>query len=256
MATPRQQEIKRKLKARERAIEGFVNRLDRFLEVNVQEILGEVESGSIKGIEAARILGGLQTALVEAGMQRELGRLIAIYGDELEEIQAAVGKVAGRAVPFSNLDMDTIEALIQFDADMVQSRIFTYIDDVKATVMQSLIAGSPVNLKALHQDYGLPALGNIKTEVSTTIAGFQRSVSQKKAQDVGLELFLYLGPDDDVTRPFCEERVGQVFDIDQIRDWDNGQGLPADIYLGGYNCRHQLVPVTEEEAREEYGYRG
>lgn len=255
MATP-QQQIKRKQAQRENAIDSFISRLDRFLRLNLDEILGEVESGSIKGIEAARVLGGLQTALVEAGLQEELGRLIAIYGDELEEIQAVVNSVSKARTAFSSADLDVIESLIQFDADMVQSRIFTYIDDVKATVMQSLIAGTPPNLKALHRDYGLPALSNIKTEVSTTIAGFQRSIQQKKSQDVGIELFLYLGPDDDVTRPFCEERVGKVFSSNEIREWDNGQGLPADIYLGGYNCRHELVPIPEDEAREDYGYRG
>jgi hypothetical protein len=121
--------------------------------------------------------------------------------------------------------------------------------------MRSVLVGARPDIGALHSDIGGAAISESKTVINTAIQGFNRAVNEKKAKDLGLTLFLYVGPDDDVTRPFCQDRVDQIFTQEEIDSWDNGQGLPADVYLGGYNCRHHLRPLTEELAAE-LGYDG
>lgn len=65
--------------------------------------------------------------------------------------------------------------------------------------------------------------------------------------------FLYVGPLDEVTRPFCEEWAGQVLTRDEIDALDNGQ-LP-NVFLtgGGYNCRHSWLAVASEELADLSG---
>lgn len=60
------------------------------------------------------------------------------------------------------------------------------------------------------------------------------------------DFFLYTGPDDKVTRPFCNKHVDKIrskVEIDQLR---NGQ--IDDVFLsgGGYRCRHVWRPVKKE----------
>jgi len=47
-------------------------------------------------------------------------------------------------------------------------------------------------------------------------------------------------------RPFCRERVGKVYSIEEIRAMDNGQGLAVEYFCGGWNCRHRWVAFSGE----------
>lgn len=64
----------------------------------------------------------------------------------------------------------------------------------------------------------------------------------------------YGGPIDGVTRPFCRAHhtrlTGQVYTLAALNSLDNGAGQPkpVSVYLGGYGCRHNLQPMTRDEA--------
>lgn len=88
-----------------------------------------------------------------------------------------------------------------------------------------------------------------------------RSVQAHRAEEQGYEYFKYFGPDDRITRPFCDPLVGRVFSREEIDEMDNGQTGSGSVMLagGGYNCRHHWQPVKREwfddetwsDAREE-----
>ncbi len=60
-------------------------------------------------------------------------------------------------------------------------------------------------------------------------------------------MFMYIGPVDKVTRPFCLQHVGRVYTRARIARLSNGQ-LP-DVLLtgGGYNCRHLFESVAKSD---------
>jgi len=71
--------------------------------------------------------------------------------------------------------------------------------------------------------------------------------------DLGLEFYLYEGSKKDSTRHFCTERFGQYFHKKEIESWASlnwGGKIPSTnssnifVYRGGYNCRHQIIPVS------------
>lgn len=88
-----------------------------------------------------------------------------------------------------------------------------------------------------------------QTQVNTSLASLQRKLHMRTAdtlQQTGEEvLFLYMGPTDERTRPFCKRLVGKVISRKQLAGLSNGSGLPVRTSAGGYNCRHDLVPVTK-----------
>lgn len=78
--------------------------------------------------------------------------------------------------------------------------------------------------------------------------------AERAADAMGEEIgYLYDGPEDRKTRPFCDKVVGKVYTLKALRRLDNGQGLPVDIHRGGYRCRHRLSPISLDDARDE-GY--
>jgi hypothetical protein len=78
----------------------------------------------------------------------------------------------------------------------------------------------------------------------TAVATFSRQVDQIGTSGTPDELFLYAGPADTRTRPFCRARVGKVFTRADIDAMDNGQLPNVLLTGGGYNCRHAWKAVS------------
>lgn len=96
--------------------------------------------------------------------------------------------------------------------------------------------------------------GQVKTIANTALSRIQRRVQNVAALDIPEEerVFLWSGPDDDkVIRPFCDVLAGYVLTPKQIGSLDNKQGLSVAEHGGGYNCRHTLVPMTRDFAKQK-----
>lgn len=67
------------------------------------------------------------------------------------------------------------------------------------------------------------------------------------------EWFLYAGTEIKTTRPFCAERHGKVYSRKEAEKWNklDWEGKKGDFftYAGGYNCRHQIMWITEAAAK-------
>lgn len=82
---------------------------------------------------------------------------------------------------------------------------------------------------------------------------YSRNYDQIVSNDLGFEWYLYSGNLVEDSRDFCEARAGKYFHIKEIRSWaklswqGKAAGTTADniqTLLGGYNCGHDLRPVT------------
>lgn len=90
----------------------------------------------------------------------------------------------------------------------------------------------------------------VNTYVNTQLAGFDNS-SQKTIGDLaGLDSYVYIGPLNNNTRPFCRRLLEnkQLFTENQVKAMDNEQGIPVIRYCGGYNCLHEWMRVAKEWA--------
>lgn len=244
-----QRQLRRNLELSDAQIAAFIGKLRTFLERSLVDILDGLDEDDIRAEEAASVLGSLMSSLDRAGLRDELAEITAIYGKDIEYIEQAFREAGAARRVFSEVDLDTVQTLIDFDVSALQDNVGAYVSDIRSAVMRTVMSGERPDLKTLVREFTDRAIRNAETELRTGLSAFKRTLTLSKADEVGFEWFLYVGPDDEVTRPFCQERVGKAFSIEQIREWDNEQGLPAEIYLGGYNCRHDLRPISEEEAR-------
>jgi|GEM_PF-1975349 len=69
-----------------------------------------------------------------------------------------------------------------------------------------------------------------------------RAGAVEQSTKLGTEWFRYDGPKTGC-RKFCADHLGKIYNISEIEQMNNGQGLPVLYFMGGYNCRHRWVPV-------------
>jgi hypothetical protein len=111
-------------------------------------------------------------------------------------------------------------------------------------------------------------LANVRTTANTAQAIADRSYSAAVNEELGIEYFQYLGGEIPTTRPFCEHREGAIYHRKEIEAWGDGKNSAGinDIrngtwdgridgtdsrsiftFVGGWNCRHFLVPVIKQK---------
>jgi len=105
-------------------------------------------------------------------------------------------------------------------------------------------------------------IGNIKdrlgirqdqaiTKSADVIQSFHTQARVEHFTDAGVEWFLYDGPRDERNRPFCAHFVGKRVTTKLLdshaMDFERKHPLPPSVSLGGYNCRHELVPLVDED---------
>lgn len=111
-------------------------------------------------------------------------------------------------------------------------------------------------------------LRHIKTNALTAQAVADRSYSAAINETIGAVYFEYLGGEIPTTRLFCQHREGEIFHKSEIEQWGRGINSAGidDIkdgtwagridgtdeksiftFVGGWNCRHYLIPVESDQ---------
>lgn len=161
----------------------------------------------------------------------------------MEEIAKA------RSLDLPSEHIETLIAARQISIGNIQHQMR---DDLQREVRRALVAGyGPDVLRKRLEERGFE---NVQTEAQTAVSRFNNLLTFENAAATGTRTFKYFGPVSAITRPFCRAHAGQVFTIEEINQMDNGQGLPVLESLGGYNCRHYWIAVSE--GRQETEDRG
>jgi uncharacterized protein (DUF2164 family) len=115
--------------------------------------------------------------------------------------------------------------------------------------LRKFIEGTPENAPFLNR--------YIKQTTNDSVMTFNAEYIQTISDDLGVEYYLYAGTLIEDSRSFCQARSGRYFTTDEVKAWANLKGWQGRmagtnsntifIYRGGYNCRHQLWPVSKEQ---------
>jgi hypothetical protein len=178
-----------------------------------------------------------------------LGDSIAYFEVSQLDIVEMTNKAMKAIDPnFVSGDINLISSTIQrasasvFDDSVIPS-LSKSIKDAVNTV--AIIGSTKAPLDALAQSFQRATSANT-TQARLKISEFGRSVQAINADQAGIDLFMYVGPKDGITRPFCRKLVGKVLSKSQINKLNNGQGAgPVLTAGGGYNCRHSWSPVSK-----------
>lgn len=160
--------------------------------------------------------------------------------------KAAVNTLANTAVT-NNVELlkDTLNNAISNNTNVL---------DLQKLLEQQVI-GTDGKLGALSK-YAKQEAGSLFTKA-------ERNYTAAISKEFGIEFYYYAGGEIDTTRCFCQQRHGKTFHKKEIEAWGNGKttagglsscGYPWDGFeagtdsstiftnLGGWECRHTLVP--------------
>jgi len=113
----------------------------------------------------------------------------------------------------------------------------------------------------LHRIYASDRLGNNLRRYATGYATdslnqYSATLTLTTANEQGIDTFEYYGDVIRDSREFCKKHVGKEYTADEIRkiwegSWSGKAAGDPFIVRGGYNCRHQWLPVVEPKDKTE-----
>ena len=239
--------ITKEAKKTDKRIESFVADFSTWFKASVGDLLDDIKDNN----EPVLALGGLINGMYERGLKPELNKIAGLYGSELATVKR---ELARDGLEWQVVNEDTVEALIQFRVEDIENRAGETIGSLRPMVLESIITGERPDFDKLEEQIGSRLTSYAKTELDTSIAAFNRTLTFNQGQAVGIEQYLYIGPFDKITRPFCRDvlasRSPAIYSIKEIASMDNGQGLSVIQTGGGYNCRHIWSPVPKGREKE------
>jgi hypothetical protein len=234
----------KELKAEKRAADQFgtvYKKATRRLVRSLEETLKQTTPSALLSLPNDQLI----ELILVGGLSDSVEDFIEQQNKLLDAINESISAVEPTWTPlFIESEVDAIRTLtVQnvFDDIVVP----TVAKNVKESLTSMVIDTPPamaISNLALTLERGA---GTLQTEVRTKISQFGRSVNMIAADAVGLDHYLYTGPRDGITRPFCRPLINKVVDKTQLAKLNNGQGLSVRTSGGGYNCRHSWSPVTE-----------
>jgi hypothetical protein len=190
-------------------------------------------------------------AQVRSRLEQEGERLTGVVGQRAIEAVAAV-----LGAPPATLSVDVrreLDAIVGGQVADVVAVFKLAREEMRDAVARGITSGGSLadvieEVRARLSTTYLRASAAVDAAIMAV--GRRAVVSAARELEGELDLvYVYVGPRDAKNRPFCKLWVGKAV-TDPAR-LDNGQGLPADDYCGGYNCRHSWAPTTVETAVAE-----
>lgn len=211
---------------------------------------GRVVGVAVRAAQAAALRDQVRQVLETAGYDT-LIRAAAQTSSDAVVAAVLSAKTAAEVASLRQSVGPTLQALRALAA----SDLFQEGDEVATALTraltQHLFSQRPVSAIVAELENGLDrAESEVTTLFDTQVSIYGRQVEQLATEDLGMaQPFMFLGPMDAKTRPFCARYVGRVLTRAQIEALDNGQLPNAFLTGGGYNCRHTWVAVESEELR-------
>lgn len=233
MATQRERALRaaeRRIEYYEAKIMALLSAYERSLSSELRERLRTDDFPFAGGVGSVAILGGFDS-MSERSRSAVLEEVALLYGDMFQDTVNDLPEGVDVGLSQQTLENYVYEKLKEF-SDILGAQI----SRVRSQVLEGALVDGQLFLPEVKLS------GNAGESIMSGLVIFSRAITASSLND---EMkVLYVGPQDSRNRPFCAARVGKIFTMEEALAWDNGQGLPAVIYCGGYGCRHFLQPVV------------
>jgi hypothetical protein len=251
--------ISRKQKKHVKMVENSVKKLQD----NIMTMMSDLpkKNGNLIGlktsIKQAQKIHKDINKIFETEWSASTRKVIDDFQDASKMIEKSFS-IVGESVTFTGLDKTSMKIL---GDGMWQDylNVGTQKRDMVVQAMyDQIIAGGPYSnlintiqaaLQGSLSPAGRPLAQYARLFARDGIMNFSNQVTLKKAEEIGIKHFLYVGNIIATSRKFCKTRAGKVYTKKQIDGWKfkwSGKSGPAYTHRGGYNCRHHWRPVRPE----------
>lgn len=271
------QDFLRDLSATDKAAEDLLASMTALQQRTATRLAGmladlDISAGRLAATEAniakaAEIMGELERGFADPKWQAAVGRY-------LKGFDAINATVVGYVSELGSVDSAMMLALRQqfkvtaaeylLSAQSFSARMLTPLANEtlahvagNATFRELLTATSDIITGGDANDGAI--VGSARTTANDMVSIYQRTATKTASDAVGAEFYLYQGSEIDTTRPFCAARAGKYWHRLEIEAWADltwdgkiPETNATSIFslLGGYNCRHLLVPVSRRQVAD------
>lgn len=179
-----------------------------------------------------------------------LGDLVFDFTDSQQDILASVEKMISATV--LGFEIDSIQGVASTVAGNTVADLFEGIiipdtmRPIRDAVEGAKLTPDPAPVLSQLEISLKSSTGRQLTEARTRLTGYGREMTMFASDAAELEHFLYTGPGPDgIIRGFCKALLNKTFTKKQMNSLNNRQIGSVYQYGGGYNCRHQISPVSE-----------
>jgi len=222
------------------------------LERRMMSLLAQAKpnTGDLTDVALARAQA--QKLLIDSGYYQVVGDLQSNgYQRILNSNLSMYEKYYGKGLQFSEVSTSRLTAIQQMSSQVFQDYGGQYATDFQRIIVDynfgsaSIAQSADILREAL--DSGLRKYA--ETIVNTQVMRFEREASNEMTKAAGFEKYIYIGPSDQKTRPFCVDHLREGNNIKSFEEWSkivapDSPGAVPD-WGAGYNCRHSIVPYVE-----------
>jgi hypothetical protein len=263
--------IRKRLDAIAAARDGFVSGNISAFEKALAAVAGEFKQ-SVLGLLAAQQAGGntgllaaslddltavqteIKAQLVAAGYPQLAQKFVGKFDQSQELALDTLKAVQVDPTKFTVFDKAAIANLKAMNLDWLEHLGDQAVASVSRGIVQSSLLGTgrAQTIKAISQAVDSNLNKYAATYYDTALNTFDRTVHWQAYTAAGVSKFVYVGPADIKTRPFCSTHLNKVYTKTQMAAMTNGTSLsPVSRFAGGYNCRHHWMPAPEAVGQPE-----
>lgn len=235
--------IERDNRTIDREVDGYVSTLTSLMQRKILRELSALPNRELRKREALRLLGGMESIILDdEEIMNHIQSLEDIFALQ-ESMMVDLYLIANdREEPSrrGNMPESTLAVFVNSRQQNVEIMARAYANEVRQRIADTIISEEPVSDFDITEAPVTRIVQTLSTDLKTASATYSRMVALGQGRDY----VLYAGPRDGRNRPFCAERVNNIYPMEVVYTWDNGQGLPAHLYCGGWGCRHVLIPVA------------
>lgn len=249
-----QEHVDRSDKQRKKRIDRLVRRIELAIVSLAQRI--NLEGLDSTGVQPIVTIGDAITELEGELTPEVAADLIELYEEELKVLIETYRITHGVNV-FGAADADVVDALMDIQLDVQGKILNKHFAGINETIVANILTGQDINLNVVLRDFSGRIAGNVKTEVTTGLSVFGRTVNARKQDEIADSddpHFMYIGSLDEITRQFClavlSTRTPPIYRLSEINKMTNNQIPNVRLTGGGYNCRHEWIMIPESRIRE------
>lgn len=212
----------------------------------------------------AKLNSRLSKMLMDSGYKDKVSEYISLFKGSQQAIDLYYSTIISSYSPSKELFQSILESnLATTTESLLNSGIdANYTEGIKK-ILRDVVTGNGdyTLLKSNLKEYILgnsqikPRLQAYSGQVaSDAVRQFQRNYFNAVSEDLDLKHYFYRGTAIRDTRDFCQKRHGRYFTKEEVQSWADSkwQGkakgtnkITIFTYIGGYNCRHMLLPVSK-----------
>lgn len=219
----------------------------------VETLRRRLRSGDRQGtVEAAlvaeSVLDDLNDRALAETFRRVVVAVVASVGGNLE--------AAGIDASLSGPGEAALQQLAGTGVDAVTRALTDQHEELRRVLVEAILgAERPEDAIAAFERATRSSASRVAAVVDTALFAIDRGATLTGAEDAGVDVFLYEGPVDSLTRDWCARRVGKLFRRDELDREENETGpQPPSVFGGGYNCRHRWTAVPLPDVDAEWYY--